>query len=261
MSMPFQFFGTSGAVPTHDRDNTALAVYTTDHIVLVDCSGSPYQRILHAGLDPSKVAALVVTHAHPDHIFGLPSLAHNLGLAGRRAPLDIYGLAETMKYVEGLMELFPLEKKMRYTVECHVISPEPRQALQLPGLTISAAPVVHAIPAVGIRAEFDTKEERGAVVFSGDNRPSEALVSFARGAHTLIHEATRLDEHQVWASAEGHTTAREAGEVATRAGVQRLLLCHFAFEIQHRLKDTHAQAKSAFAGPVELAREYYEYRV
>jgi len=66
--MPFQFFGTSGAVPSPARDNTALAFYSADEVVLVDCSGSPYQKTLKAGLDPMRVSSLIVTHRHVDHL-------------------------------------------------------------------------------------------------------------------------------------------------------------------------------------------------
>lgn len=259
--MPFQFFGTSGAVPTLDRDNTSLAFYTKKEIVLVDCSGSPYQRVIRAGLDPTKVSSLVLTHAHPDHVYGLPSLVHNIGLTGRRAPFHIYGLKETMKSVQGMMELFPLEKKMQYEVKLHVVPEKECDVLTGLGIRIVSTPVIHAIPAIGLRVEFDTAEERAAVVFSGDNRPSESLLGLAKGVEVLIHEATRLEEHRTWAAAEGHTTARQAGEVAAQAGVGQLILCHFAFEIQGRLDEVHRQAKSAFNGPVELAKEYWEYRL
>src|SRR3970282_2445958 len=115
----FQFFGTAAAVPSPDRDNTALAFYSDDEVVLVDCSGSPYQKLLKAGLDPMRVSSLIVTHRHVDHVYGIPSLAHNMGLAGRRAPIRVYALAETMRTVRGFMGLFPLDGKMPYRIRPH----------------------------------------------------------------------------------------------------------------------------------------------
>src|SRR5512136_1824886 len=121
--MPFQFLGTSGAIPSPARDNTALAFYSPDEVALVDCSGSPYQKILKAGLDPMRVSSLIVTHRHVDHLYGLPSLAHNMGLAGRRATLHVYALLETMHVLHGFMDLFPLEEQMPYRIELHEIPP------------------------------------------------------------------------------------------------------------------------------------------
>ena len=58
--------------------------------------------IRKAGLDPMRVSSLIVTHRHVDHLYGLPSLAHNMGLAGRRATLHVYALPETMQ--DGVFE-------------------------------------------------------------------------------------------------------------------------------------------------------------
>ncbi len=66
-----------------------------------------------AGLDPMKVSALIVTHRHVDHLYGIPSLAHNMGLAGRRTTLRVYALTETMPILHGFMQLFPLDKPKR----------------------------------------------------------------------------------------------------------------------------------------------------
>lgn len=66
------------------------------------------------------------------------------------------------------------------------------------------------------------------VVISGDTRPSDAIARLAEGADILIHEATYLDEHQEQAEENQHSTAREAGEVAKKAGVRALWLHHFS---------------------------------
>jgi ribonuclease Z len=258
--MPFQFFGTSGAIPSAARDNTALAVYSGDEVVLVDCSGSPYQKILKAGLDPMRVSALIVTHRHVDHLYGLPSLAHNLGLAGRRAPLRIHALAETMPLLRGFFQLFPLEAKMPYRVEMvEVPATEGHPLLQAHGFRIRSTPVKHGAPSIGLRVEWDAPEERGALVYSGDTSPSASLVALARGADVLIHEATFLHDQAARAASDGHTTAYQAGETAAQAGVKRLMLCHFSAGLHDRLEAVRQETLRAFAGPVEIPEEFREY--
>jgi ribonuclease Z len=260
--MPFQFFGTSGAIPSAVRDNTALAFYSAHEVVLVDCSGSPYQKVLRAGLDPMKVSAVVVTHRHVDHIYGLPSLAHNMGLAGRVAPLHLYAGPETLALLRGLEGVFPLEAKMRYRVEPHEVpAAERHPLLEAAGFRLVSTPVKHGAPNFGLRVEFDLPGERGAVVYSSDTSPCASLVALARGADVLIHEATLLHADAARAEADGHTTARQAGEAARQAGVKRLFLCHFHAALHDRLDAVRCEAEDAFGGPVEIPEELKEYRV
>ena len=260
--MPFQFLGTSGAIPSAGRDNTALAFYAPDDAVLVDSPGSPYQKILKAGLDPMRVSSLIVTHRHVDHLYGLPSLAHNMGLAGRRTTLHVYTLPETMPFLRGFMELFPLEEKMPYGIELHEIPPkEGYEVLQAKGFRIRSSPVIHGAPNIALRVEFDLPGERGAVMYSSDTSPCPSLVALARGADILVHEATFLHEEAVRAKADGHTTGFQAGEVAAQASVKRLMLCHFVAGIHDRLDELRREARQAYAGPVEIPDEFREYRI
>ncbi|MEN3017049.1 MAG: ribonuclease Z [Candidatus Methanosuratincola petrocarbonis] len=67
-----------------------------------------------------------------------------------------------------------------------------------------------------------------SVVYSGDTRPSEGIVRLAEGAELLIHESTFSEELRERAWEEGHSTARGAAEVASRAGVKKLILTHFS---------------------------------
>lgn len=262
VSMPFQFFGTSGAVPSPGRDNTALAFSSKDEAVLVDCPGSPYQKVLRAGLDPMRVSSLIVTHRHVDHVYGIPSLAHNMGLAGRRATLHVYALAETMTILRGFMDLFPLEEKMPYRIELHEVpAKEAHEVLRAKGFTVRSTPVKHGAPNIGLRVEFDLPGERGAVVYSSDTSPCPSLIALARGADVLIHEATFLHSDVARAAADGHTTGYQAGEIARQAGVKRLYLCHFSAGLHGREDELRQEAMHSFGGPVEIPEEMREYRV
>jgi ribonuclease Z len=259
--MPFQFFGTSGAIPSPDRDNTALAFYSKDEVVLVDCSGSPYQKILKAGLDPMRVTSLIVTHRHVDHVYGIPSLAHNMGLAGRRATVHVYALPETMKVLRGFIGLFPLEEKMPYRIELHEVpAKEGYEVLRAKGFCVLSTPVKHGAPNIALRVEFDSPGERGAVVYSSDTSPCPSLIALARRADVLIHEATFLHAEAARAAADGHTTGYQAGEVARQADVKRLILCHFSASLYGREDELRREAVQSFGGSVELAEELREYR-
>jgi ribonuclease Z len=87
------------------------------------------------------------------------------------------------------------------------------------------------------------------VVISGDTRPTARLVEAAKGADVLVHEAT-LDSSLLEGAKEyGHSTAREAAEVAKGAEVGLLVLTH----ISNRYEDAsvlEAEAKEVFPNTI-----------
>ncbi len=98
------------------------------------------------------------------------------------------------------------------------------------------------------------------VVFTGDSRPAESTVKMAEAADALIHEATFADDEQPRAVETGHATAREAAEVAARAGVKRLVLTHLSARYSVNTSDLLQQAKEVFAETV-IARDGFELEV
>ena len=66
------------------------------------------------------------------------------------------------------------------------------------------------------------------IVYSGDTRTNDALVELAQGSDLLIHEATFNEELAERAQEDGHSTAREAAQLAKKAGVKDLVLTHLS---------------------------------
>jgi len=66
------------------------------------------------------------------------------------------------------------------------------------------------------------------IVISGDTRPFEKMVDFAKNADVLVHDATFHSELEEVAAEYGHSTAKQAAEIAKKAEVDKLFLVHIS---------------------------------
>lgn len=64
--------------------------------------------------------------------------------------------------------------------------------------------------------------------FCSDTAYWENILPYIQGADLLYHEATFADEHKDQAEYTLHSTAREAGRIARKAEVARLIIGHFS---------------------------------
>ncbi len=212
--------GTAASVPDAGHDTIGYVLRGAGWAVLIDCGGSPLYKLAHLGIQREELEAVVLTHGHADHIYGLPMLVQGLWLGGREAPLPIYGPGQTLDRARQLLELFDLaERDETFEIQWKQIPlRENREILSPHGITITASPVIHGSEdAVALR--LDHLATGRSLVYSSDTEPAPALVRLAAGANLLIHEAA--------GEAAGHSSPAQAAEVAREAGVERLVLTHY----------------------------------
>ncbi|NMC12151.1 MAG: MBL fold metallo-hydrolase [Chloroflexi bacterium] len=245
----FIILGSSNAIPDEHHENTHMAITSNDRAVLIDCGNSPTLRLRQVGISLDNLTDIILTHFHPDHISGFPTLLMNMWLLGRSAPLNIHGLKHTLDRVERMMESFDWDSWPNFfSVTFHVIA-EDEMALVLEGeeLKINSSPVQHMIPTIGLRIEQSSNHK--VLAYSCDTSPCQSVIDLARGASVLIHESS--------GDSMGHTSASQAGEIATKAGVEILYLIHYPTGNNNTQKLVE-QARTNFTGFVDLARDFME---
>lgn len=243
--------GTSNAVPDVDHENTHMAVIGEERSLMIDCVNNPIVRLRQAGLPVNALTDLVLTHFHPDHVSGVPSLLMNSWLMGRHDPLNVYGLAHTLDRIERLMEdyewqawpnFFPVHFKRQPETELEPVF-ESRE------MRVFSSPVRHLIPTIGLRIEFP--QSGRAIAYSCDTEPCPEVARLAAGVDVLIHEAT--------GATRGHSSAAQAGMMAREANAKQLVLIHYRTGDNYDTRPLISEARKNYTGEVTLASDFMEF--
>ena len=114
--------GSSASVPDAEHDTVSLALRGADWAVLIECGGSPIQKLAQLGVGLEDLRAVILSHQHPDHLYGLPALVQGLWIGGREASLPIYGPKQALDRARDLLELLELaDREGMFAVEWHPV--------------------------------------------------------------------------------------------------------------------------------------------
>ena len=93
------FLGTSASVPSAERNHPALLVEAAGKRVLVDCGEGTQRQLLRSGAGFRRLDRILLTHAHLDHVLGIPGLFSTLGLRQTSGAMTINGGRGTLDIV------------------------------------------------------------------------------------------------------------------------------------------------------------------
>ena len=210
------FLGVNGSLQDTDSGNTSLLVTGKEGSLAVDLSCN-LAAVVNAGVD-----AVILTHEHIDHVYGLPSLLHQMWIAGRGKALDIYVPQGLEQLADGLIHLFGLrEKKNMFEIRLRT---EP--VFCVGTMKVTTFPTDHTEMSIGVVIEDGMEGSGGKLVYTCDTRPLRDIPSFMEGAQVLIHEASGLSKDEEALLRKGHSSGADAGKMARELGVDKLYLCH-----------------------------------
>jgi ribonuclease Z len=267
MDLSVLFLGTAGSMPTVQRAPTSILIRRGGDRLLIDC-GEGTQRQLLRSIGLPDVEHVFLTHFHADHFLGLPGMMKTFALRGRIAPLTIHGprglhtLMSDLRRIYGkltydvrLVELAANEavELDGYRIGAYSVAHrtealgyalvederpgrfDPARAAELgvePGPRFGLLQRGQSVDVGGrsVRPEEVMGASRPGrkLVFSGDTEPCDATVAIAHRAELLVHDSTFADEEVERARQTGHSTARQAAEVARAAEVSMLALTHLS---------------------------------
>ena len=239
--MKVKFYGVRGSIPVcspefqrYGGNTTCLRIARerANRIWIID-AGTGIRNLgkdLMSEGNKQEVINIGFTHFHWDHIQGFPFFAPCFN-KDQIIGIMMMGIERKCK---NLKEIFSLQLQADYfPVQLDALGAQfqffnmgDRETFY--GVTTTAAPQHHSFPggSYGLRNEDDSQVLVICTDVEHINATDETIVELARNADLLIHDGQYTDEEYITHRGWGHSTWRQAVEVAKRANVKKLIITH-----------------------------------
>jgi len=197
--------GTGNPNPSPDQSGCSVAIVVRNTSYIIDfgpglirkaAAMSPKYGGSVKGLNIRNIKTAFLTHLHSDHTTGYPDLILTPWVMGRDEPLEVYGPEGISDMTKHILQAYREDIRYRlygaepannngWKVNAHEFSAE-GVIYTDSNITVEAFPVHHGTWPNAWGFRFTTPDK--IIVMSGDCRPSEKIVEYARDADILIHE-------------------------------------------------------------------------
>ena len=279
--MEVVFLGTGSMVPTKERNHSGYLVLHNEETILVDCGEGTQRQLRYAGISPTKITRILITHWHGDHVLGLPGLLQSMMANDYHGTVNIYCPDGTSMFFDKMWHSFALQKGSMQ-IKVHEI--KERNFLKASDLVIEAMPMKHSTKcyAYSLRQEDKRKinveylqqfgiskhpilkelQQGNDIKWKGqtikvsdatfiqkgkkltivtDTIVNDNIVELAKDSDLFICEATYAHDMEEKAREHLHMTSTQAAEMAQKANVKKLILTHFS----QRYKNVNNHKKEA----------------
>ena len=278
MSKPsVTLLGTGGPRPAVDRGGTSLLIEYGDDKILIDAGRGTVRQFGKLGVPIERVNPVLITHHHYDHIGELHDVILTSWLLGRKTPLNIYGPPETKRIVEALTTQIydkDIEFRVRGEPANGSFPPVPVTEIisgvvcETDRYRIYSERVVHgdgldfsdAFRSRWICLGFRFECQDGVIAFSGDTVDCIGLERLAAGADILVQccylaRSEMVGEHLQRVAKYTLACADTVGEIASRAGVRKLVLTHHRDKTPAALDSMRQEVEKDFTGQVLIGHD------
>ncbi|AGK60711.1 RNAse Z [Archaeoglobus sulfaticallidus PM70-1] len=297
MFLKVVFLGTSGTIPSVDRNPSSILINYNGEKVLFDCGEGTQRQMMIAKTGFRRLNNIFITHLHTDHFAGIFGLIETLSLNDRKDKLTIH--SPNAIFLRKLFEMFGYNN-IEYEIEVKDV--KDNSVFEFDGFRVVAFRTDHIVESYGYafiendrRGKFNRKkaEELGIppgplysklargesvevdgklitpdmvlgkprpgrkIIYSGDTRPCETTLEISRNADLLIHDASFTSDLMEWAIETKHSTAKECAEIASKANVKMLILTHISARYSKDQSPLLEEAREIF-DDVVVAHDFME---
>lgn len=279
-----RFLGTGSAIPSVKKNHSAFLVSFLNENVLVDCGEGTQRQFRYARISPCKINRLLITHWHGDHVFGIPGLIQTLAMSEYSKELKIYGpegTREKMELIKKLVKYFHINMDIKEVKKGIFVNEKNFYIEAMPmlhGIPCIAFSIIlkdkirlnknklkkYRLPRSSLLKDLSLgkdiiyngkmikakdvcyKDKGKKVTFILDTKMNDNMIRIAKDSDLLVIESSFSQTEKERAKETLHLTAYDAGIVARKAGVKRLVLTHISQRYDARPEILVKEAKKNF---------------
>lgn len=265
--MKIKFLGTGGGTMESRYKTCIFIPLNKENNLILDTGGGAeiITQFVKAKIDPVSVSHIFISHLHFDHSLGLAPFLFYLAVdrkEERPKKMRIYSNGRIIRGLKKLLEITGAGVLDRWGKDLIWIELGMEKPIELvEGFSLTAFPAKGRpeLKEDDLSCLMKASRPQKTILFTGDTAPNEYLEKYAKNVDLLIHDATLTHQKVDLAHRHGHSTSRDAAELAERARAKQLVLTHIYRE--ELVKESLEEAKKYFSGPVYVAEDFTEIEI